>query len=182
MSRIASLLKAYEAFVRVPWQTGLSGPEKVWFCLYEPRDERRIRARLDEFAVVTRQASHGWNVIDVSMTFEDWMAAHEYREGYFAEPKCITPALDSFLDSLSDRMRDVLRSSDCNTVVAVIGVGALFGITRVSTLVGRVAGDIRGRLVVFFPGTREGSNYRLLDARDGWNYLAIPIEAEEKGT
>jgi hypothetical protein len=30
--------------------------------------------------------------------------------------------------------------------------------------------DIKGRLVVFFPGHLERSNYRLLDARDGWNY------------
>jgi len=33
--------------------------------------------------------------------------------------------------------------------------------------------------LVFFPGERDGSNYRLLDARDGWNYLATPIAAQE---
>jgi hypothetical protein len=38
-----------------------------------------------------------------------------------------------------------------------------------------VVKDIRGRLVVFFPGEYEDNNYRLLDARDGWNYLAVPI-------
>ena len=35
--------------------------------------------------------------------------------------------------------------------------------------------DIAGRLVVFFPGSRDGNTYRLLDARDGWNYLAHSI-------
>ena len=39
----------------------------------------------------------------------------------------------------------------------------------------KVDRDIRGRLLVFFPGQYEHNNYRLLDARDGWNYLAIPI-------
>lgn len=39
--------------------------------------------------------------------------------------------------------------------------------------------DIRGRVVVFFPGEYENSNYRLLDARDGWNYLAVPITLQE---
>jgi hypothetical protein len=29
----------------------------------------------------------------------------------------------------------------------------------------------------FFPGDRDRRNYRLLKARDGWNYLATPIEA-----
>jgi hypothetical protein len=38
---------------------------------------------------------------------------------------------------------------------------------------------VAGRLLVFFPGQREGNNYRLFDARDGWNYLALPIEARE---
>jgi hypothetical protein len=36
---------------------------------------------------------------------------------------------------------------------------------------------IRGRVVVFFPGELEQNNYRLLGARDGWNYLAIAITA-----
>jgi hypothetical protein len=29
--------------------------------------------------------------------------------------------------------------------------------------------------VIFFPGHFEHNNYRLLDARDGWNYHAVPI-------
>ena len=41
--------------------------------------------------------------------------------------------------------------------------------------------DIKGRLVVFFPGQYEHNNYRLLDARDGWNYMAVPITAHGSG-
>ena len=40
---------------------------------------------------------------------------------------------------------------------------------------------INGRLVVFFPGAKDGNNYRLLDARDGWNYLANSISAQSSG-
>jgi hypothetical protein len=40
---------------------------------------------------------------------------------------------------------------------------------------------IRGRLVLFFPGEYENRNYRLLDARDGWNYLAVPITLHSGG-
>ena len=50
---------------------------------------------------------------------------------------------------------------------------------RVSTLIQGLAQDIRGRLLVFYPGTYEHGNYRLLDARDGWNYLAVPITIPE---
>ena len=39
----------------------------------------------------------------------------------------------------------------------------------------------RGRLVVFFPGQYEQNNYRLLDARDGWNYMAVPISLHSAG-
>ena len=42
-----------------------------------------------------------------------------------------------------------------------------------------VEAHIRGRLLVFFPGIYEQDNYRLLDARDGWNYHAVPITASE---
>jgi len=61
----------------------------------------------------------------------------------------------------------------------VHGLGSLFGITSVSALIEAVAGNIRGRLLVFFPGHYEGNNYRLLDARDGWNYLAVPITTKD---
>ena len=66
-----------------------------------------------------------------------------------------------------------------DTVVALIGVGALFGLARASHLIEVVNGDVRGRLVVFFPGEVEGNNYRLLGARDGWSYLAVPITPAE---
>ena len=44
------------------------------------------------------------------------------------------------------------------------------------------AGTYFGRLVVFFPGQFEQNNYRLLDARDGWNYLAVPITLYGEGS
>ena len=50
---------------------------------------------------------------------------------------------------------------------------------RVSELVAKAESKIRGRLLVFFPGAYENNNYRLLDARKGWNYLAVPITSEE---
>jgi hypothetical protein len=44
-----------------------------------------------------------------------------------------------------------------------------------------VESDIRGRLAVFFPGSFDRNNYRLLDARDGWNYMAVPITLHGTG-
>jgi hypothetical protein len=38
-----------------------------------------------------------------------------------------------------------------------------------------IEADIEGVWSSSFPGQFERNNYRLLDARDGWNYLAVPI-------
>ena len=57
-----------------------------------------------------------------------------------------------------------------------LGVASLYGFMRVSELIRSVEPSIHGRLlIVLFPGTKNENNYRLLDARDGWNYLANSI-------
>ncbi|MCV6004025.1 DUF1788 domain-containing protein, partial [Escherichia coli] len=82
-----------------------------------------------------------------------------------------------FPSYVAERLRNRLCSPHITdtSVVAVFGVGALFGFCRISQILKAIEADIRGRLVVFFPGQYERNNYRLLDARDGWNYLAVPI-------
>lgn len=109
------------------------------------------------------------------------MAAEDYRESYFQSPDDLEMAMSGFLDFVSARVKSALEdeAADVNTVVAVHGIACLFGLMKVSDLIGTVESSIRGRLLVFFPGEYENNNYRLLDARDGWNYLAVPINARE---
>jgi hypothetical protein len=59
--------------------------------------------------------------------------------------------------------------------VALFGAGSVFGLTRLSHVLKLVEPEIRGRLVVFFPGQLENNGYRLLDWRAGWNFLAVRI-------
>ena len=54
-----------------------------------------------------------------------------------------------------------------------------FGFLKVKDVVDKLAPKIAGRLLVFFPGSNENNNYRLLDGYDGWNYLAVPITADK---
>ena len=84
---------------------------------------------------------------------------------------------------MADRIRSALTLPEVtkDTVVAVFGGGTLFGLTRMSRVLKLVESDIRGRLAVFFPGSFDRNNYRLLDARDGWNYMAIPITLHSTG-
>ncbi len=183
MSEIESLLKAYERFVKLPWDASVAGPERVWFAIYDPSQERRLRPRLEAFETATRNAGHGWVLIDLTGTFAEWMASHEYREAYFAQPEDMGLALSDFADFVAGHMQGALEAPDADedTVVAVVGLASLFGLVRASDLFARIAFHIRGRVLAFFPGQHDGSNYRLLDARDGWNYLAVPISAASGG-
>ena len=69
--------------------------------------------------------------------------------------------------------------TDQNSVVALKGVGSLFGFLKVKEVVDKLAPMVKGRLLVFFPGSYDNNNYRLLDGYDGWNYLAVPITADK---
>src|SRR5680860_981485 len=113
------------------------------------------------------------------------MADHEYREEYFESPELMQTALPAFFDQLNSEVRrDVANHSDPEVVVGLLGAGTLFGLgdaVKVSALLNAVNDAIAGRLLVFFPGEHEGNSYRLLDARDGWNYLAIPITPNGSG-
>ena len=181
MANVEPLLKSYEQFVRLPWPSGLAGAQKVWMAVYDEADERRLRARFGAFENVTVAASHGWQGCDMTDLFGHWMAAQPYRESYFESPEDMDMALEDFFLHVVSVVRNSLTAPgvDEKTVVALTGVASLFGLMRASRLVDHVSGSIQGRLLVFFPGTREGNNFRLLDARDGWNYLAIPITATE---
>ncbi len=179
MSYIDDLLAAYARFVALPWHENLAPPQRVWMAVYPPEDERRLRRHLIEFKTATMKADHPWNEIDITTSFEAWMAAHDYRETYFEDPELLETALSAFFDYLVAYVRTRLAAFDvADGVVGLVGAGTMFGLgsaVKVSALINAVSDSIAGRLLVFFPGHHEGSSYRLLDARDGWNYLAIPI-------
>jgi bacteriophage exclusion system BrxB-like protein len=175
MSRIARLLAAYEAQLRLAWEPGLHGAERTWFVVYPPLDERRLRTAIGEFELATLQSRRRWILCDLTQSFEVWLAASEYREEYFADPDFLTMQYAEFEAQVTRQLRDCCSQADESTVVAVLGVGSLFGFARVSNVVSGAADAVLGRLVVFFPGSVESNTYRLLNARDGWNYRAVPI-------
>jgi hypothetical protein len=179
MSYVDELLAAYRRFVSLPWQQNLAGPQRVWMVIYPPEQERRVRLHLLEFKEATNEHRHPWALIDITRSFEAWMANHDYRDAYFEDPELLQSALPGFFDHLVDSVQSQLAAHDATDgVVALLGAGSLFGLgdaVKVSALLNAVNDAIVGRLLVFFPGEHEGSKYRLLDARDGWNYLAIPI-------
>ena len=183
MDRIDGLLEAYRRQLSLPWRSDLSGAERVWIAVYPPDLERRVRAKLPEFELATKEAGKRWTSCDLTTSFSTWLGANEYREAYFDDPSLITPALSQYLSDVQTQVQRALDEPGGgeDTITAVLGVGTLFPMVRVSDLIQHVSGSVRGRLLVLFPGSFEDGNYRLLDARDGWNYLAIPIMARETG-
>ena len=81
---------------------------------------------------------------------------------------------------LKERITQAVAGSGAGPdhVVALYGLASLFGFASVSKLIEAVAPGVEGRLLVFFPGHHDAANYRLLDARDGWNYHAVPIKSQ----
>ena len=173
MSRIEDLAAVYERHISAPWQRTLSGAQRVMLVVYEKELERALRARVGEFEQATRRSDHGWTLVDCTRWFAEWMAGDEYREAYFENPDLLRMKLDGeFRQHVGRRLAAALEAADDNTVVAVLGVASLYGFLRISELIRAVEQSVQGRLVVFFPGTKNENNYQLLDARDGWNYLA----------
>lgn len=178
MGRIEELAARYRSHIAAPWQRNLAGDQKAIFVVYPKTDERKLRARLELFEMATTSTGHGWHLVDISDAFARWMTDTDYRDAYFEDPEALAMKLRSgFVQHVAGRLREVLTydGADEDTVVAIMGVASLYGFTRVSLVLKEVVKDIRGRLLVFFPGEYEDNNYRLLDARDGWNYLAVPI-------
>ena len=176
-SRVARLVESYQRYIALPWQAGLAGAQKVMFVVFDKSDELKVRYQEGEFENATLSAGHKWLQLDITDDFPNWMSAQEYREGYFEYPEDLQDILSEFTASVVARINDVLSGADENTVVAIKGIGALYGFSNTSQVINGVANNVRGRLLVFFPGEYDRNNYRLLDARPGWNYQAVPITA-----
>ncbi|MDY7579306.1 DUF1788 domain-containing protein [Herbaspirillum sp. RTI4] len=176
--RLSSLLKNYESYISLPWSRMASSEERSIFAIYKPEDELKLRARVGEFELVTTRHGHPWILLDITDSFATWLAGHDYAEAYFEDPEYLVGNYEYFAQELVESFVKKISSSQTeNSAIALLGCGSLFGITSVSDLVKSLAAKITGRLVVLFPGEQEGNTYRLLDAKNGWGYLATSIKA-----
>lgn len=184
MSTVSDLIDQYAEELKLPWQRSLSGAERVWMLVYPPRDERRIRARLDQLRDQTLATKRRWRSVDVTDELGRWAARHPYAEAFFADPTDLTESLlEDFEGSVATTIAAALDdpAADHNAVVALVGLGSLYPYLRASRVIAAVESQIRGRFLVLFPGhvDRSTGNYRLLDARDGFNYRAHLIAEKD---
>lgn len=180
MSAIDRLVNNYTRQVRLPWSPNMSGKQRIWFAVYPPAEERRIRSRLPLFETLTLGAQHGWSTVDLTRLLPEFLAAHKYREAIFQNPRHLRAGSELEVRAAALINEACSREeADTDSVVAVTGLASLFDFVRVSTLIDRVEDSVRGRMLIFFPGEYAGNVYRFMDARDGFNYMAVPITATE---
>ena len=182
MSKIKRLIQSYNKYISVPWRNDAAAAQRVIFCVYNENEERSLRAKVDEFEIVTRQAKRKWVEFDLTDTFALWIGSQKYAKSYYKQPHLLSTLLPKYLTFITAEFEKFLHehSVDQDTVVAIKGVGSLFGFLKVKEVVDKLAPLVKGRLLVFFPGSYENNNYRLLDGYDGWNYLAVPITADRE--
>jgi Domain of unknown function (DUF1788) len=180
MSAIDRLLSNYSRQVRLPWSPNMSGKQRIWFAVYPPAEERRVRARLPQFEALTLEAKHGWSTVDLTRLLPEFLAAHKYRESIFQNPQHLRAGSELEIRAAALVNEACSREeADIDSVVAVIGLASLFDFMRVSSLIDRVEDSVRGRMLILFPGEYAGNVYRFMDARDGFNYMAVPITSTE---
>ena len=178
--RISKLIKSFDNHISLPWQKVISSEERSIFVVYNKEDELKLRARVSEFEQSTVQSGHPWQLLDITDSFATWLGEQEYKEDYFEDPEYLVSNYEYFAEELVDQLSEqISEQMDDSSVVALLGCGTLFGITSVSGLVKSLAAQIKGRLVVFFPGEHNDNVYSLLDAKDGWGYQATSIKASD---
>lgn len=182
MSKVKRLIQSYGKYIAVPWRTDTAAAQRVIFCIYHETEELRLRAKIDEFELATRRTGHDWAVFDLTDTFAEWLTSQRYARSYFQKPHLLLTLMPRYQEYIVEKFTEFLNHHQISdtSVVAIKGVGSLFGFLKVKEVVSKLAPLVKGRLLVFFPGSYENNNYRLLDGYDGWNYLALPITADKE--
>lgn len=179
MASFDDVLQHFSRQIELRWQPDIAPEGRVWILWYDASLDRRIRGRAAELQHATEAAGHGWRLFDLVGTFERWLVEHEFFEALVQAPEEIEGMLPDFRQWLGAQLRAELESCRPHELLTVAGCGSLFGLLRTSELISDAAPHIRGRLLLLFPGRHRANVYRLLDARESWNYRAVPIPAAD---
>lgn len=183
MNRIDQLLENYRHHLQLPLRPGLPASQRVWFAVYPAAEERRLVNRMDEFEMATTSAGLPWVRIDLHGQLSHWLTTVEddERAEWFKNPDDIELyAKSEWKETLAEFFQhEVARAAAPErTIFALTGLMDLYDLLHVSALLEHLEKTFPGYLLVFFPGEREGNTYRFLNARTGWDYLAVPILSE----
>jgi hypothetical protein len=180
LSNVEDLLTEFRKRLAVPWRVDETPAGRVWILWYDKAQERRVRGRVQEFRLAAEQAGKGWREFDIAPRFGAWVAQQPWFERLAKRPAALPTVIPEFEDHLAETIRGELRACGANDILVLTGIASLFGLTRASSLIDKIVASVPGRVLVMFPGAHQGGIYRLLDGRDGWNYLAVPIPSTDR--
>jgi hypothetical protein len=86
MSGLQRLLENFERQVALPLAERLPPAQRVWFVVYAPEQERRLRFLLPEFQLRAEKHSKIWKELDLTDLVPKWVCEHEYHEAYLRDP------------------------------------------------------------------------------------------------
>jgi hypothetical protein len=186
MSRIDQLTASYRRHAALPLRQSVTVAERTWFVVYAPEDERRLRSRLADFEIATKDQGLSWQEIDFAGTFAAWLDTFDdpdERQLILSTPSVVEEYAESgYRDFLASRIRERVAAVPATevhgTVFAITGLMELYDFIHVSQVIDALGKEVQGVLLLFFPGEREENTYRFLGARTGWDYLATPITAD----
>lgn len=174
--RLSKLLMSYESHIDIQWNSALSAEERAIIVVYDKSDELKLRARLGEFELVTKNRKHGWQQYDLTNAFPSWMTTQKRVTPYFKRPNLLKTKHQYFFEDLVQQIVSSVKAEHSEKdVLCLFGCGALFGFISISDLLKAVSKELEGRVVLFFPGEKIDNVFRLLDATDGWGYQATTI-------
>lgn len=106
MSKIKRLIASYNKYIAIPWRPDSAAAQRVIFCVYNESDELRLRSKIDEFEIATRDNGHDWAVFDFTDTFADWVSNQKYAHSYFKKPNLLAILYPKYQESIEKNLAD----------------------------------------------------------------------------
>ena len=102
MSAVDRLLSNYSRHVRLPWSANMSGKQRVWFAVYPPSEERRVRARLPQLEALTLAlTTDGPPLTSHACSRNSWLHTNTGRRSFKIPSICGREVILKFVQPLS---------------------------------------------------------------------------------
>jgi hypothetical protein len=184
MSKIDSLIESYRRHISMPYRKEKDLTQRTWIAVYPPEDELRLRSKIDEFEIATKDSGHRWQTIDFNHAIADWLDSvpeQKKKECLADDANTTDLANPQFKKYLSNRILSCIQACPVEvvdkTVFAILGAMGIYDFAYISEVFEFLPKNLPGNLLLFFPGEKEENIYKFLNARKGWNYMAVPILA-----
>lgn len=184
MSKIDSLIESYKRHISLPFRKERDLTQRTWIAVYPPEEELRLRSKVDEFEIATKANEYHWKSIDFTDSLADWldsMPEQKRKECLADDENTADIAKPLFMRFLAEKIKTSIEETPVEkvdkTVFAILGTMGIYDFAFISEVFECLSKNLPGNLLLFFPGEKEGNIYKFLNARKGWNYMAVPILA-----